>query len=287
MHTSLPHPPLNLYACQSRLVWANERTVEPVHLRPKTGEEPIQIAWYLLNGQLTLRDKNKKHTVPPGHWIFPSARVETQEFSPESRILSLRYQLHHRLGGALIAHNHAHVFPGAECPGLETAARELIRLLRPWRSSQTLLIGRERIPLPENFAIEAAFHSWLSGALRLLLDAGEPLNVPGEKDPRITRAVEEILTHPMQSPFSETGLARQCGIAVSHLNRLYKAARNKTPYQEYEERRIHLALHALCETALPIKEIAYELGFSSPAHFSNWVRGKTGASPRGLRQKTP
>ncbi|MCC5843053.1 MAG: helix-turn-helix transcriptional regulator [Verrucomicrobia bacterium] len=283
MRTSLPHPPLNLYACQARLVWANERTVEPVHLRPKTGEEPIQIAWYLLNGQLTLHDRSTRRTVSPGHWIFPSAQLETQEFSPESRILSLRYQLHHRLGGALIAHKHAHVFCDTECPDLETAARALIRLLQPWRSSQTLLIGRERIPLPENFAIESAFYAWLAGAVALLLNAGEPLHVPGEKDPRIARAVDEILTHPMQTPFSEARLARHCGIAVSHLNRLYKAARGKTPYQEYEERRLYLARHALRESALPMKEIAYELGFSSPAHFSNWVRSKTGTSPRALR----
>jgi AraC-like DNA-binding protein len=284
MRTSLPHPPLNLYACQARLVWANERTVEPEHLRPKTGDEPIQIAWFLLKGQLTLHDRSTRRMVPSGHWIFPSAQLETHEFSPESRILSLRYQLHHRLGGALIAPNQAHVFKGVDCPELETAARTLIRRLQPWRSSQTLLIGRERIPLSDNFAIESAFYAWLACAVSLLLTAGEPLHVPGEKDPRIARAVDEILTHPMQTPFSEAGLARDCGLAISHLNRLYKIARGKTPYQEYEERRLYLARHALGETALPVKEIAYELGFSSPAHFSNWVRGKTGTSPRSLRQ---
>ncbi len=284
MTSSNIHHPLNPYTCQARLVWANEREVEPEHLHARTGDEPIQTAWYLLEGRLTLRDRHTTQTVLPGHWIFPSSSPETQIFTPGSRILSLRYQLRHRLGTNLLAHQTAHIFKGADTPALETAARTLIHRLHPWRSTQTLLIGRERIPLSENFAIESAFYAWLAESLALLLNAGEPLHVPGENDPRIARAVEEILTHPMQSPFSEAELARTCGLAVSHLNRLYKAARNRTPYQEYEERRLYLVRHALSETRLPAKEIAYELGFSSPAHFSNWVRRKTGRSPRTLRQ---
>jgi AraC-like DNA-binding protein len=209
---------------------------------------------------------------------------ETHEFTPGSVILSMRYLLHHRLGADLFPRKAAHVLPASDCPDLEPAARALIHQLHPWRSTESLLIGRERIPLAENFAIEAAFYAWLARVIALLLDAGESLQIPGEDDARITRAVEEILTHPMRTPFSEKALAQKCGLAVSHLNRLYKQTRGITPFQEYDQHRLQLARHALSETALPAKEIAYELGFNTPAHFSNWFRSKENRSPRSFRQ---
>lgn len=280
------HTPLDPYECQARLIWANERTVEPEHLRPRTGHEPIQVAWFLVSGRLMLHDRKRKQAVAPGQWVFPSQQAETHEFAPESSLISIRYLLRHRLGGGLFSGRRAYVVAGAECPELETAARMLIRRLYPWRTTQSLLIGRERIPLAENFAIESAFYEWLSGAVGQLLRAGETLSGLREIDSRVARAALEILDHPIREPFSEAVLAEKCGLAPSHLNRLFKLARGRTPFQEYEARRLELARHALGETLMPIKEIAYELGFNSPAHFSNWVRHKTGQSPRNCRRST-
>lgn len=266
------------------MVWANERLIEPEYLRPQTGQDGIHVAWLLTWGNLTLHDRGHKQTLSPGHWIFPSLHPETHAFKPGSVILSMRYMLNHRLGENLLSRKRAHIFSTKDCPELEPAARRLIDLLHPWRSTESLLIGRERIPLAENFAIEAAFYAWLSQVIALLLHAGETLHVPGEDDTRMTRAVGEILTHPMRTPFSESALAKTCGLSVSQRNRLYKQTRGITPFQEYDRHRLTLARHALAETELPIKEIAYELGFNTPAHFSNWFRGKENHSPRLFRR---
>ena len=40
----------------------------------------------------------------------------------------------------------------------------------------------------------------------------------------------------------------------------------------------------LCETTLPIREIAEQLGFKAPYHFARFFKAKTGMTPRKYRQ---
>ena len=56
--------------------------------------------------------------------------------------------------------------------------------------------------------------------------------------------------------------------------------------QMHVHRRLELARHMLRETRLPLKEIAFELGFSSPAHFSNWFRGRLQTTPTAFRNQS-
>ena len=68
--------------------------------------------------------------------------------------------------------------------------------------------------------------------------------------------------------------------------RIFKNNFNMTPYDYLLNSKINRAKTIILNTNLPIKEIAYRLGFSDEHYFSNIFRKKTGACPTEYRQQT-
>jgi AraC family transcriptional regulator len=80
-------------------------------------------------------------------------------------------------------------------------------------------------------------------------------------------------------------LARACGMSVAYLCRCFKSTTGRTVHAYVEEVRLARAKVLLRETALPLKQIAYELGFSSGSGFSIAFRRATGATPLSYRDR--
>jgi len=57
------------------------------------------------------------------------------------------------------------------------------------------------------------------------------------------------------------------------------------PFAAYDRHRLELARDALRDSAMSVKEIAFELGFNSPPHFSNWFPRRQGCAPRAFRAR--
>ena len=79
-------------------------------------------------------------------------------------------------------------------------------------------------------------------------------------------------------------LAELANCSVFHFSRLFKNTTSRSPYQyvlAYKAERAKVWLRSL---NLPITEIAYRLGFSSPGHFDRFFRKQTGCSPRTYRR---
>lgn len=77
--------------------------------------------------------------------------------------------------------------------------------------------------------------------------------------------------------------AREIGVAAGHLSRVARESVGVSASRFIEARIIREARRLLAFTALPVAEIAYELGFVDPAYFTRVFTRATGYSPRAFR----
>jgi AraC-like DNA-binding protein len=276
---------LDFYGLQPRLIWANERTLTAPFLDMATTAAGAEtVAWFIKEGEVTVSYRRGAEVrARAGEWLFLRAEDGRQHFDTGTRLISLRFHLRLRGGKPLFARRRDVVVAGAQAPLLQKAARSLVSEFERVDAPGTVFVARSRLSMADNFRIEAAFMRWLGYYVETILGAGEKPEVASERDPRVTKALILIEDHAMQEKFSEAGLARRCGLGVNQLGRLFRAEQGMSPFQYYEERRMELARHALKDSALPIKEVGFELGFSSPPHFTHWFTKRAGVSPRAWR----
>lgn len=283
MRNFQPLPGMDLSECRAQLIWANERDLEEKHLRMNTSFEEVSVCWLILRGQVRLRRAGKEVRAEAGEWLLPAAKPAMQIFSPRARILSIRFSLGLSGGEPVFARSQTVKIRSTQEPDLEQRARDLVKQLTPWAARESLSVGRYRIPLDENLQIEAAFYRWLAVYVRCMQAQGETVHAGRTGDPRVRKALNRLENFPFHDGFSEGELAELCGLSVNQLHRLFKKETGESPFQYYDRLRLARARQVLSETGLQIKEIAYELGFSSSPHFTNWFKQRMGRSPRAWR----
>jgi len=269
-----------------RLLWANEREVEPEHLAPWVQTRTENVCWLIRRGHLATMENDSVRRIAAGNWVLPASQGGSYQFSPRCRIVSIRFEMRQRGGLPVFPQTRTRVLLAHDFPDLEAAACELIELFQRWGRRDTLLINREKIPLAENFAIETAFFGWLSIFASTMGQLGIKPQRPTIKDERATQAAAWIDSLPMREKFSYSTLASVVGLSPNQLSRIFQDGYSMSPFQYYDNRRLALALNALELSTLPLKEIAYALGFSAQSHFSSWFRQHRGHSPRSYRQST-
>ena len=273
----------------ARLVWANEREVEPEFIDPgvtyTTLGQKDTVVWFLKEGEVTVTYPKAKVRIRAGQWAFLRAEDGRHRFAPGSRLISLRFHLRLRGGEPLFARQRDVVRTEAECPRLMATARALVAEFARVGALEKFWVARERQTLVDNLRIEAAFMGWLGAYVEAMEAAGETATVVGERDKRVAKALILIEDHRMRDKFSESGLARQCGLSVNQLTRVFRREIGVSPFQYYEKQRLELARHALAESTLPVKEISFELGFNSSSHFSTWFADRSEMSPRNYRTR--
>jgi AraC-like DNA-binding protein len=75
------------------------------------------------------------------------------------------------------------------------------------------------------------------------------------------------------------GFGGMLGVSTSHLNSVFKSYTSMTPYQYFISIKIRKAKELLEAGTLPIKEVAFRLGFDDQYYFSRLFRKKTGIAP--------
>jgi AraC family transcriptional regulator len=78
-------------------------------------------------------------------------------------------------------------------------------------------------------------------------------------------------------------LADLCGLSVRHLLRKFKHSTGQTISEYIAHAQLTKAKHLLAHTSLPIKVIAYQLGFNSPSSFGVAFRDMVSISPSQFR----
>lgn len=109
-----------------------------------------------------------------------------------------------------------------------------------------------------------------------------PKDVENEFYSRFLELVEQEMGNP---EMNVDQLASEMGLGRSQFYRKIKALTNYSPVELIRNLRLKRARHLLTTTDKSISEIAYEVGFSTPAYFSKCYREAFGETPTDLRSR--
>lgn len=134
------------------------------------------------------------------------------------------------------------------------------------------------------------------GAVAVQAEAKTPLPVPAadgdgggdaaaQLDNEFYQRLREIFNREMGNPqLNVDTLASMMGLGRSQFYRKIKALTNCSPVELLRRMRLKRARKLLTTTDRTIGEIAYEVGFSTPAYFTKCYRDEFGQTPTGLRE---
>ena len=84
---------------------------------------------------------------------------------------------------------------------------------------------------------------------------------------------------------SVSDLALKCNMSVKTFTRRFKENFGETPYQWLLKQNIREIRIKLADPNIQIKDIAFEFGFASASHFSNFCKTQMNESPQAIREK--
>ncbi|RRA47672.1 helix-turn-helix domain-containing protein [Acidipila sp. EB88] len=100
---------------------------------------------------------------------------------------------------------------------------------------------------------------------------------------RAVKASLELMTENLHKDLHLSEIAAITGLSPFHFARLFKGATGLTPYRYLLDQRIRRAKELLQSGALPVAEVAAQVGFYNHSHFSRAFRLKEGMSPKAWR----
>ena len=105
----------------------------------------------------------------------------------------------------------------------------------------------------------------------------------GTGQPRLLDAVQ-LMEANTEEPLTVEQIAHHVGLSRRHLERLFRDNLGCVPSAYYLRVRVTKAQHLLCQTTLPIMDVALACGFASASHFSKVYKDVFGHSPRDERR---
>jgi len=141
--------------------------------------------------------------------------------------------------------------------------------------------------------IASCLHTLLTYVRRLYSKHTDNTRVPGivlrHDDSVVERFFTLVRKHTAarrdnKRPLTVKFLAAQLAIHPNHLNAVIKKATNKTAIEFVHDQIVQEARTLLVQTSLSIKQISFQLGYSSPAHFDNFFKNKMGVAPALYRK---
>jgi AraC-like DNA-binding protein len=129
-------------------------------------------------------------------------------------------------------------------------------------------------------AVRSARTDTLTG---LSLEDSESLRAAAQNgDQRLTKALHIINSHPA---CSVSELALEVHLSPAHLQRLFKQKTGLHVRDLIGEHRLQKAAHLLRSSELPIKEIAYSIGYEHHSSFVRAFQRRFAQSPKYYRQQ--
>ncbi|AZI35112.1 hypothetical protein NT2_08_00900 [Caenibius tardaugens NBRC 16725] len=107
----------------------------------------------------------------------------------------------------------------------------------------------------------------------------------GQLSPQQMRRIDEFVDDMRGGAPTIAQIASLCGLSTRHFTRLFRQTTGQTVLEFVNVRRLERAKAFLADTQLPLKEIAYRLGFSDASSFSRAFRAMMGETPLGYRMR--
>jgi len=266
----------------THLVWIYDGPVSPAG--HGAAYSAHHAAWLLRRGRVEVRQGQQTWRAQAGQWLFPPPGDRWQHFSDDTRLLSVRYRATWPTGEDFFQKGLGISVNAIDHPELLRAATPLARFVARNFPSTTVDLMQSPAPLDLHFRLQTLFARWIETVVMTLTQEGVTPSHMGKIDPRLLDAVRRLDRQPLTEPMAERRLAAAVGMSVTHLNRLFSRQFGVSSRAYFENRRYHHVVDVLENSGSSIKEIAYDLGFSSLPHFSAWFRRRHGLSPREFRQ---
>ena len=109
------------------------------------------------------------------------------------------------------------------------------------------------------------------------------VSAPSDQNGPVQKVIKDIHAH-LSEDLSLERLAAEVYLSPSHLIRLFRAETQHSPHEYIVLLRMDRAKYLLKTTTIPIKTIAYEVGYRSESSFSGAFTERIGISPRKFRE---
>jgi len=268
----------------THLLWIYDGVFDPSGQGDVTAHDLT--AWLLRRGQVKVAMNGRCWSAQTGEWLFLPPGKRRQEFSPEARILSVRFRAKWPTGEDFYQMGLGLALPAKRHPELLRAAMPLVRTVSRNFQATTVDLMQAPADLGLHARLQTLYAAWFEAVVGVFGRHGILPARMGRIDPRLLQAVRRLDRQPLSEPISERDLAALAGLSVSQMNRLFLRQFGVSSRGYFERRRYQHALVALEVSSAAIKEIAFDLGFSSLPHFSTWFRKRHGVSPRRFRAPT-
>lgn len=245
------------------------------------------VVWYIDQGSVDFLDEFGQHEViEAGNWVFqmPDAQVN-RAFSTDAIIISLRFRAHWENGRPLFGEANWKWMPDEQLPGLKKAAKDYLASV-PWETKKqyNLMVRDTIMPVRDFWGIHANrylfFELWYEAALKM----GFKPQAPNTKEPRINQALAIIRDAIGQTNVPYKQITYHTKVSRAHIDRLFDEYLNTTPKAEHDRIRVEIAQDRIRQTHLPIKNIAFELGFRDASQFARWFKRLVGQNPNEVRR---
>lgn len=272
-----------------KLIWAYEG---PPAERDFAGVEfQACTVWLILKGHvIAVSPTQGRIQVRAGHWLFPVMDKNEHHFSRDAQIISMRVLVNWPNHQMLYKHDQWITFPDQQFPNLKRAAQGLTRIcLQSLHITPSLPFLEEGIlkhscTLPRYIQLQQAVFKWVNAYHHCMQQMGIPLNLHFVTDERVNDCMRFIEQNACQGPYDSKELEHHAGLSISQLNRLFVARMGLTPKAYAQMQRLNYACTMLISSSMPIKQLAYNMAFKAPAHFTNWFRSSTGITPKDYRK---
>lgn len=265
------------------LVWVYEGLVRPEG-RHLTLEDSYIRCWLVRKGRVSVTAHGERREAGEGQWVILSGGRQTQDFTDDARILSVKFQLNWPSGESLFPRLPPLTVDSAAHPELERAGVPLMRLVKRHFPSAHDYLPQLPCTLEVYFRVQRLLPPWLLAFRQVMARNNVAPSRLTVADARSLEAIRTLDLHPLGKRFSEGALARKVGLSRAQLNRILTRDFSVSARTYLERRKRESACEALLHTDISIKELCFSLGFRHVSHFCAWFKRLTKTTPSEFRR---
>ena len=241
-------------------------------------------AWLICEGNLESQFVGDTARHPAARWLIATPGCEESALTRNAESLLVTFDATWPSGESLFRETASRSFSAESYPEMEAAALALLCFVRNNLPDGGSTPPNSVADIHVYVGLRRRVDAWLEAFVAAMTAEGAVPTRLGIADQRIQRALRLLDSWSLEVPLDRERVAREAGITVPHLTRIFNAQLRHTPSRYFDSRRIAHARRSLSELGITIKAIASELGFHSEAHFSHWFKQHEGACPRSFRQ---
>lgn len=145
--------------------------------------------------------------------------------------------------------------------------------------STAIKIAKEDKKSAQQYLSGIVFH-----ILGMILSLSQNRNYDARDSTQVIERAKIIMRENLHKDIDVKGIASNLGKSYSWFRKFFKEYTGYAPAQYFQELKLRKAKELLTETNLPIKEIAYELNFSSIEYFLSFFKKRAKITPSEYRK---